>query len=101
MSGFVQIIGYTTSRIDEVDALTEELRAEMKGDLLVRRIAETSDRDRPGHYMTIVEFDSYETAMKNSNNPTVAGFSKRMASLTDGPPTFYNLDVRASYETTD
>jgi hypothetical protein len=41
----------------------------------------------------VIEFDSYESAMENSNRQETAEFASKMAALCDGPPTFYNLDV--------
>lgn len=98
MAGFIQIIDFSTSKIDEIDALIEELGDELGDGLLAVRSTETEDRDRPGHYMVIVEFESYERAMENSNNPVVSKFSQRFAEFADRPPTFYNLDVRAVRE---
>lgn len=93
MAGFVQIIEIKTSRIDEIDALIEEVGSR-SGPMPMARATMTADRDRPGHYLAILEFDSYEQAMENSNRPETTEMSARMASLCDGPPTFYNLDVR-------
>jgi quinol monooxygenase YgiN len=53
----------------------------------------TQDRDRPNHYITVAEFESYEKAMENSNNPATQEFAAAMAKLVDGEPTFINLDV--------
>ncbi|MGI9034310.1 MAG: hypothetical protein DLM54_04550 [Acidimicrobiales bacterium] len=97
MAGFVQIIEFQTSRIGEIDALIEEMRAK-GGPMAMRRAALTADRDRPGYYLSILEFDSYEEAMENSNRPEVTEMSARMGSLCDGPPRFYNLDVRSRDE---
>ncbi|XTR51385.1 hypothetical protein ACOM2C_14390 [Pseudarthrobacter sp. So.54] len=58
-----------------------------------RRILAAADRDRPGTYLTVVEFDSYESAMENSARPETSDFAARMAALCDGPPVFRNLDV--------
>ena len=98
MAGFIQIIEYQTSRIDEVQALINELRAQMAGDTTVRRGTITADRDRPGYYLSIIEFDSYESAMENSNRPETGEFAAQMAELCDGPATFYNLDVRETWQ---
>ena len=60
MAGFTQIIEMQTSRIDEVEALIRErLVRTGAGDGTV-----TADGDRDGLYLSIVEFDSYETAMR-------------------------------------
>lgn len=92
MAGFVQIIEFDTSRIDEVRALAEEFQSQRDAGT-VRRGEVTADRDHPGHYLTLVEFDSYDSAMENSRRPETAEFSARMALLCDGPPKFHNLDV--------
>jgi hypothetical protein len=95
MSGFIQIVRYQTSRFDEVrqhgDALREKMMA--KGANPPRQISITADRDNPGWYTTVIEFDSYEAAMANSNDPDVGEFSAKMGQLADGPPQFLNLDV--------
>lgn len=96
MPGFVQIIEFSTSRIDDIRALGESFRAERgaSGDTPpVRRGTITADRDRPGHYLNIVEFDSYEAAMANSDRPETSEFAAKMAKLCDGPVTFRNLDL--------
>lgn len=97
MAGFLQIIEYRTSRFDEVKALGEE-RARNDTGSLARRVTATENRDKPGTYMTVVEFDSYESAMENSKRPETAEFAEQMQKLCDGPPTFYNLDVRFAAE---
>ena len=71
MAKFVQIVEFKTDRADEVRALGEEMESqESRG--TVRRINMTSDRDRPGYFFSIIEFDSYEEAMENSNRPETA-----------------------------
>jgi hypothetical protein len=100
MAGFVQIVEFNTSRIDDIQALGEQMRAQRApGDeWSVRRATFTADRDRPGHYLSVIEFDSYESAMDNSNRPETTQFAARMAELCDGPPTFHNLDVMETWE---
>ncbi|WP_353711125.1 hypothetical protein [Arthrobacter sp. K5] len=93
MAGFVQIIEFQTSRIEEVEALGRPSRTEGTTAPTFRRIIATADRDRPGTYFTIVEFDSYESAMENSNRPETSDFAAKVAALCDGPPVFRNLDV--------
>lgn len=92
MAGFVQIIEFTTSRIDEVKALGDEMRAQRDNSLVLRGNF-TADRERPNTYLSIIEFESYESAMENSERPETSEFAGRMAELCDGPPKFYNLDV--------
>ena len=90
MPGFIQTVTYTTSRIDEVRKLGQQLHEKRKasGDPGMIQISVCADRDTPNRYTTVVEFASYDEAMANSNHPDIAEFSQRMAKLVDGPPTF-------------
>ena len=101
MAGFVQIIEYRSSKADEVAALTEELRksreAAAEGPSPVRA-STGADRDDQGRYFSMVEFESYEAAMENSNRPETGEFAEKLMALCDGPPTFYNLDISQSME---
>lgn len=94
MAGFVQIMEIQTSRIDDVEALSRQMQQERGDALLASKGTVGADRDRPGHYVIIVEFDSYEQAMKNSNDPVTSKYAEQMQALLDGPPIFRNLDVR-------
>ena len=95
MAGFVQIIDMTTSRIDEVQKLADDWRASREGEPGgPTRGVVTADRDRPGHYLNIIEFPSYEDAMANSERADTTAFAEQLAALCDAPPTFTNLDLR-------
>jgi hypothetical protein len=39
--------------------------------------------------------------MENSNRPEVGEYAARLAKLCDGPPKFYNLDVRETWQPRD
>ena len=90
---FVQILEFRTSKIEEMRRLGDEWESAAGGASRVTRRLLCEDRDRPGLYLNIVFFDSYEHAMENSNHPVTQEFSKKMMALGDGAPTFYNLDV--------
>lgn len=92
MTGFVQIIEFTTSRMDEIRRMNDDWR-DTHADLGPQRIIVTADRDRPNTYLSIVEFASFEEAMANSEDPQTTEWATRMQSLCDGPPSFRNLDV--------
>lgn len=100
--GFVQIIEFKTSQPDEVRALAEEFRTESAatsgGPIPVVRGTFTKDRDRPDVYLNLVEFESYDAAMANSNRPETQKFAERMSELCDGPPKFLNLDIVETWE---
>ena len=89
---FIQVIDYETDRGDEIEGLLDEWRASTEGRRSTGSAVTCRDRDRPDHYMTIVEFPSYEVAMENSNLPETGQFAARMAALCKGEPTFVNLD---------
>ncbi len=91
---FIQTIEYHTSKIDEIQKLAEDFRARRDAsapDPVKFMVAK--DRDREDVYVTIVQFASYEDAMRNSEREDTSEFAQRLAALCDGPPTFRNLDV--------
>lgn len=94
MAKFVQIIEFQTSRIEEIEALGRPSPTGGITPPTFRRITATADRDRPGTYLTIVEFDSYESAMENSSRPETSEFAAKMTALCDGPMIYRNLDVQ-------
>jgi quinol monooxygenase YgiN len=98
MAGFIQIIEVQSSRFDDIQALVDRYREQAGGTNSARRSTVTEDRDRPGTYLNIVEFDSYESAMANSQRPETAEFAEQLAKLCDGPPAFRNLDVKVVTE---
>jgi len=94
MAGFVQIIEFTTSRVDELQKLADDWRARREGEPGgPGRGVFTRDRDNPNRCFNIIEFASYEEAMANSERADTTEFAAQLAALCDAPPTFYNLDV--------
>jgi hypothetical protein len=91
--GFVQIIEFRTSKLDEMQKVGNEWEAAAAGDTKARRRVMCADKDNPGRYFNIVFFDSYDEAMQNSNLPVTQEYSQKLMALADGAPTFYNLDV--------
>ncbi len=93
---FIQIIEFTTSDIDAVQAIDEEWLKATEGKRTARREILTRDRNNPDRYFSLVFFDSYESAMENSQLPeTQAGAEKYRASTKD--VAFYDLDVVSEY----
>src|SRR5271165_605344 len=95
MPGFIQIMEFETSRMEELEALMRKFQAERGDALLATKATITEDRARPGHYLVIVEFDSYEEAMKNSNDPVTSEYAEKVAAMLEGPQIFHDLDVRS------
>jgi hypothetical protein len=92
---FIQLIEFTTTHVDEVEALLNEWEANTNGRRTANRGTFTRDRDRPNRYVHIVEFPSFEDARANSALPETASFAERLVHLCDGPIEFLNLDVRS------
>ncbi len=93
MAGFVQIIDFTTSRFEEGDKLVDEYREKTKGKSTFVRATTLRDRDTPNRYLQIVEFPSYEEAMRNSELPETAELAQALTALSDGPQQFGNFDI--------
>jgi heme-degrading monooxygenase HmoA len=90
---FIQIIEYETDRADEIAAMMGDMEADPAEAPGFVRLVVTQDRDNPRRYLTIVEFESYEIAMANSDKPETGEMAAKLAALCAGPPKFHNLDV--------
>lgn len=90
---FVQFIEFETDDIDAFSAEVDRWIAESAEWRTAKRVSLCADRDKPGSFVHIVEFPSYEAAMANSNDPRTAEFAARLATMTGEGRTFRNLDV--------
>ncbi|MFC8345564.1 hypothetical protein [Streptomyces sp. NPDC057280] len=96
---FVQIIDFETERFDEMEQLMEGARQRMEGQeggpthsILLK------DRDTPGRYLAVIEFESYEEAMRNSERPETSKMAEQMGELCTRAPRFVNCDLLESRE---
>ncbi|MDQ3157825.1 MAG: hypothetical protein M3Q98_14065 [Actinomycetota bacterium] len=90
---FIQLVDAHSDKIDEIAALAEEYQAATEGKRTGRRFIRMVDRNDPRRFVTAVFFDSYESAMENSQLPETQELAGKMAALVDGPVTFHDLDV--------
>ncbi len=90
---FIQIIESHTSKLDELTKLEAEWRQATEGKRTLRRSIIARDRNDPNRYLILAFFDSYESAMVNSNLPETTAFGEKQAKLLDGPMIFTDLDV--------
>ena len=90
---FLQVIQYRTSKYDEMKKVADEWEADPGDTDTSRRVIVCRDRDNDGQYFTLVFFDSYESAMANSNLPETTEFGLSQTALLDAPPVFTDLDV--------
>jgi hypothetical protein len=96
---FVQIIDFETERMEEMRELVEQAaqRAEGRTGGPTHRLV-LQDRNMPGRYLVLIEFESYEDAMRNSNDPETSRMAEQLAALCTRPPTFTDCDVREMTE---
>lgn len=91
---FVQIIEFTTDDIEPVRRIDEQWQEATEGKRTARRQIITRDRNDPDRYRVFVFFDSYESAMANSQLPETGQFAQKYQE-TVKEVSFYDLDVIA------
>ncbi|MER6676503.1 ester cyclase [Streptomyces sp. NPDC000983] len=90
---FVQLIDCRTSRFDEMNRLMDTWVEQTKGKRTATHSVIGKDRSDASHFIEIVEFPSYEEAMRNSKLPETDKVFQDMVALCDEMPTFTDLDV--------
>ena len=90
---FIQTIGYSTGRADEIRALSDQFDRDSPDAPGFLGLKVLKDRDRENTYLILAEFESYEQAMENSARPETDAFAKKMAEFIDGAPQYGNYDV--------
>jgi quinol monooxygenase YgiN len=89
---FIQIVEFTTDDIDAVRQIDQRWMEATEGRRTARRQIVTRDRNQPNRYLVIVFFDSYESAMLNSQMPETQEFASQYQGVTDSVA-FHDLDV--------
>ncbi|CAM5377345.1 ABM domain-containing protein OS=Kitasatospora aureofaciens OX=1894 GN=GCM10010502_66470 PE=4 SV=1 [Kitasatospora aureofaciens] len=90
---FVQIIDCRTDRLDDLNQLMDSWVEATNGTRTASHAVVGTDRSDSRHVVEIVEFPSYEEAMRNSRLPQTDRIFREMVALCDAPPTFTDLDV--------
>ncbi|WP_354639584.1 ester cyclase [Kitasatospora camelliae] len=90
---FVQIVECKTDRVEDLNSLMDSWAEQTEGKRTATHTIMGTDRDNARHVVEIVEFPSYEEAMRNSGLPETDRIFHEMVALCDEPPTFTNLDV--------
>ncbi|AOR32568.1 SnoaL-like polyketide cyclase [Streptomyces fodineus] len=90
---FVQLIECRTSRLDEMNRLMDDWVAQTRGKRTATHALVGKDRSDASHIVEVVEFPSYEEAMRNSNLPETDKIFQGMVALCEEMPTFIDLDV--------
>jgi hypothetical protein len=90
---FMQIIEYRTTHFDQATKAVDEWLTQTEGKRTTAHGFTGHDREKPGKYVDVIVFPSYEDAMRNNDLPETQALAEKMASLCDGEVTFHNLDV--------
>ncbi len=90
---FVQMMTFRTGEIDAARRVHDEWRQSTEGKRTLRREVLARDRDNPGSFVVLAFFDSYESAMENSQLPETQSAAGQFEKLADEPTAFRNLDI--------
>jgi hypothetical protein len=90
---FMQIVEFRTSDIESFRQVNDEWWKATEGKRTVRRELFARDHSDPSRCYAVVFFDSYESAMENSNLPETQASAERFSTMSDAPPMFYDLDI--------
>ncbi|MFI1725815.1 ester cyclase [Streptomyces sp. NPDC020489] len=90
---FVQLIDCRTSRFEEMNQLMDRWVEQTRGKRTATHDLVGKDRSDASHFVEIVEFPSYEEAMRNSGLPETEKIFQEIVALCDEMPTFTDLDV--------
>ncbi|WP_210587540.1 hypothetical protein [Streptomyces sp. GESEQ-35] len=91
---FVQIIDFETERLEEMEQQLQEFaqRNADKGGGPTHRML-LKDRDNPRRYLALIEFESHDEAMRNSDDSETTKLAERLGALCIGERTYTNCDV--------
>lgn len=91
---FVQLIEYETDREEELNGVFEQWMKATGAKRTVMHEMHAQDREKPTHYVDIVEFPSYEEAMRNNALPETQQAAEQARALCKGEPRYVNLEVK-------
>ncbi|MFF0016716.1 hypothetical protein [Streptomyces sp. NPDC005374] len=91
---FVQVVSFETERLEEMQQVLQEAgqrNAGKPGGPTYRMLLK--DRDNPNRYAALLEFESYDEAMRNSDDPETGQLAERLGALCIGDRVYTNYDV--------
>jgi len=91
---FVQLIEFTTDRIDEIADIEQEWLEAIGTDRTAVWGIVGADRSDPRRFVQVVGFPDAEQAAVNSKHPATSRIAEQLRALCDGDPVFRDLDVR-------
>ncbi|GAA4878585.1 DUF1059 domain-containing protein [Pseudonocardia benzenivorans] len=91
---FVQLIEFTTDRIDAIADIEQEWLEAIGTDRTAVWGIVGADRSDPRRFVQVVGFPDAEQAAVNSKHPATSRIAEQLRALCDGDPVFRDLDVR-------
>jgi hypothetical protein len=91
---FIQLIDYETDQAPEIDKAMRSAMSQNRTGMGIVRLEQTQDHDNPRHFVTIVEFPSYEAAMANNVRPETDTMARELAAMCTRGPSYQNLEVQ-------
>lgn len=92
---FVQSIEFRGTQ-EEFERLLNRYKELMGADTTLKSARLLADRDNPGVFVELVEFESFDSAMANSDHPGTKQWAEEAAALLS-QATFRNWDVAGDY----
>jgi hypothetical protein len=93
--GFLQIIEFKTKHFDKMLELDQRWREATEGKRTATSVTMTKDLDREDTYLWMIEFPSAEAAQQNDQLAETQQIAQDMLKVSEGEPTFRNLDLVA------
>lgn len=90
---FMQIQSFTIGDVGALQEAEAGWLRDTEGRRTLRAATLYRDRDQPNRYVMVAEFDSYESAMVNSNLPETGAIARELGELVEGEVTYLNLDL--------
>jgi hypothetical protein len=90
---FAQLMEFRTSDKDAVDRVRQEWEQATGGKRSANRIMVMQHHDDPNTYFQLVVFDSYESAMENSDLPETQEYAEKLRQQVEGDISYINLDL--------
>jgi hypothetical protein len=95
---FTQIIEFRTGQIEGFNARLDDWIARSEGRRIPHHTVLRQDRDAADVFLLMVEFASHDLGMENSSRPETGEFAAFLTSISEGQPTFRNLDVLREHD---
>ena len=90
---FIQIMEIQTADYSAIAAIVDEWGKATEGRRTTRRTIVARDRNKADSYVIIVAFDSYESAMKNSELPETQELARKIGAAANGPIVFHDAEI--------